>query len=141
MLVSSEPLKSLADPIRLVLSRYCLTDEVQRTDIKTTYRDFYDGERERVSALSGADEVLFLGEDDYLKAGSFTSFFLEREGQLLTPRGPGLLPGVLRAELLDMGRVIEADLTLDDLKSADVLYVGNSLRGLMRAEMIGFDPV
>lgn len=139
--VSIHPYPDAKDVLKLAISRYPLTDTVQRTDIKTSARDFYDGERERVCALSDADEVLFLGDDGLLKEGSFTSFFIERGDQLLTPRLPGLLPGVLRADLLAEGKAVEADLTLDDLREAEAIYVGNSLRGLMRATLISEFPI
>lgn len=135
------PLLALEEPLRLALSRHRLSEAVQRTDIKTSRRDFYDGERERVAALSGADEVLFRNPDGQIMEGSFTSLFVQAEGRLLTPRGPGLLPGILRSELLDQGVASEGELTMDDLIDADALFVGNSLRGLMQATLISPDPV
>ncbi|TIT17894.1 MAG: hypothetical protein E5W86_22370, partial [Mesorhizobium sp.] len=58
------------------------------------------------------------------------------DGVLATPRlDCGLLPGVLRGELLDEGRAAEAIYTLDDLKAARAVYVGNSLRGLIPAKL------
>ncbi|MGB3456089.1 MAG: aminotransferase class IV, partial [Litorimonas sp.] len=141
-----EPLTPMREPVRLALSRYALSDAVQRTDIKTSRRDFYDGERARLSALCGADEVLFLGADDRLREGSFTTLFVQNGGRLLTPRAsevgaPGLLPGVLRADLLARGLAVEADITLPVLLAADAVFVGNSLRGLLRAELISPDRV
>ncbi|MGJ8560196.1 MAG: aminodeoxychorismate synthase component I [Litorimonas sp.] len=135
------PLVDIDTPLMLALSRYPLTPAVQRTDIKTSHRDFYDGERDRVHALSGADEVLFMGDDGLLKEGSFTSLFIQVGVRLLTPRGPGLLPGVLRAELLEQGRAVEAQVTLAELLSADALFVGNSLRGLMPAILLSADAI
>jgi len=41
----------------------------------------------------------------------------------------GLLPGVLRAELLERGVIAEAVLTLADLRRADGLWLINSVRG------------
>lgn len=136
---AQSPLIDLKPPLTLALSRYPLTPAVQRTDIKTSRRDFYTGEHERIRALSNADEVLFLGDDGRLKEGSFTSLFIQVGDRLLTPRGPGLLPGILRAELLRDGRAVEADLGVDDLLSADAIFVGNSLRGLMPATLISPD--
>jgi para-aminobenzoate synthetase/4-amino-4-deoxychorismate lyase len=92
---------------------------------KTTDRAFYDDARD------GVFEVLF-DRDGQLTEGSFTSLFVERDGVLLTPPlGLGLLPGVLRGELLDSGRAVEAVLTRADL--ADGFFLGNALRGLMPA--------
>lgn len=135
------PLVDFDTPITLAMSRYPLTPAVQRTDIKTSHRDFYDGERERITGLSGADEVLLFGDDGLLKEGSFTSLFIQVGDSLLTPRGPGLLPGVLRAELLNSGQAVEADVSVADLRSADAIFVGNSLRGLMVATLLSPDLV
>lgn len=139
--LTSVPLTAIDTPLKLAISRYPLTAIVQRTDIKTAHRDFYDGERERIGALVGADEVLFLGGDGCLKEGSFTSLFIQDGDRLLTSRGPGLLPGILRAELLDTGQAAEADISLDDLNTADAIFMGNSLRGLMPAILLSSDPV
>jgi 4-amino-4-deoxychorismate lyase len=46
-----------------------------------------------------------------------------------------LLPGVLRAELLDEGRAREAIYSYGDLQSAKAIFVGNSLRGLIPAKL------
>jgi para-aminobenzoate synthetase/4-amino-4-deoxychorismate lyase len=59
---------------------------------------------------------------------------VERGGRLLTPPlASGLLPGTLRAELMAEGRAIERILELEDLESAEAVYLGNSVRGLVRA--------
>ena len=102
---------------------------------KTTNRAFYDEPRQRAHAAHGVDEVLFLNENDELTEGSITNLFVERDGLLLTPPlSAGLLPGTLRAELIATGKAIEQRLTLADLQTADAIWLGNSLRGLMRAE-------
>ena len=103
---------------------------------KTTRRELYDREWQHYSER-GADEVIYLNERGELAEGSRTTIFLEKDGRLLTPAlGSGLLPGTLRAELIASGRAKEAVLGLDDLKSADAVYLGNSVRGLVRAEQI-----
>lgn len=95
---------------------------------KTSRRAFYDRARE----AAGTWEVLFTDPDGYLTEGSFTSLFVERDGTLVTPPlARGLLPGVLRAELLDSGRAVEGDLTPADL--AHGFFLGNALRGLVAA--------
>ncbi len=133
------PFTELSGPIRLALSRYPLTQASQETRIKSTARDFYDGERARVSALTGADEVIFLNAKGQLCEGSFTSLFIEKDGALLTPAlSCGLLPGVLRQDLVETGQAVETKLTLADFDAADRIFVGNSLRGLMPAAFIDF---
>ncbi len=102
---------------------------------KTSSRRFYDEARRR----AGADEVVFVDPDGFLTEGSFTSVFVERDGLLLTPPlARGLLPGVLRAELIDIGRAVEHELTADDLAAG--FHVGNALRGLMSAFVTVAEP-
>lgn len=102
-----------------------------RLSHKTSDRGFYDKARK----ASGGHEVLFVDGDGYLTEGSFTSLFVEKDGVLNTPPlQRGLLPSVLRRELIENGRAIEAELTPDDLSSD--FFVGNSLRGLIPAKRV-----
>ncbi|WP_085808348.1 aminodeoxychorismate synthase component I [Sphingomonas sp. TZW2008] len=95
---------------------------------KTSDRAFYDAARR----ASGMDEVVFVDPDGFVTEGSFTNVFVARDGRLLTPPSRrGLLPGVLRAELLESGRAVEHDLRADDLCGG--FFLGNALRGLMPA--------
>jgi para-aminobenzoate synthetase/4-amino-4-deoxychorismate lyase len=104
---------------------------------KTTNRAFYDDTRLRYQAETGCQEVLFANEHGFLTEGSYMTLFVKRQGQLLTPAlRHGLLPGTLRAGLLELGLAAEADLTPADLASADEIYVGNSVRGLVRARIL-----
>jgi len=52
------------------------------------------------------------------------------------PLASGLLPGTLRAELIAQGKAEECVLTLADLARADAIWLGNSVRGLIRAEWV-----
>lgn len=108
---------------------------------KTTRRAIYDRPREEAMKLYGANEVVFRNERGELTEGSFTNLFVERGGLLLTPPlSSGLLPGTLRAELLACGKAREAVLRANDLASADAIYLGNSVRGLVAAERIATAP-
>ena len=101
---------------------------------KTTDRGFHE-EALAVARAGGAREALLVRDDGLVTEGSFTNVFVERGGVLLTPPASlGLLPGVLRAELLVEGRAREAELTLEDL--ADGFFIGNALRGLIPARLM-----
>ena len=101
---------------------------------KTSDRSFYEAGLKAARA-AGAEEAVFLRDDGLLTEGCFTSLFVERGGQLLTPPARlGLLPGVLRASLLQSGRAQEAELTVDDL--AGGFLIGNAVRGLMPAQLL-----
>lgn len=98
---------------------------------KTTRRDLYEDELAR----SGADEVLFLNERDEVCEGARANVFLPRGDLLLTPPlASGLLPGTLRARLLREGRAREEYLAIEDFEDA-AFYMGNSVRGLVRARL------
>ena len=101
---------------------------------KTTDREFYDAGL-RAARAAGAVDALFLRDDGLVTEGCITSLFVERGGQLLTPPARlGLLPGVLRRSLIEAGRAVEAELTLDDL--AEGFLIGNALRGLAPARLL-----
>ncbi|MCW5646130.1 MAG: aminodeoxychorismate synthase component I [Sphingopyxis sp.] len=102
-----------------------------RLSHKTSLRAAYDDARRD----SGAAEVVFVDAPGFVTEGSWSNIFVERDGQLLTPPlSLGLLPGVLRAELIDKGRAVESHLRLADL--ADGFFIGNSLRGLVPARLV-----
>jgi para-aminobenzoate synthetase/4-amino-4-deoxychorismate lyase len=131
------PAPSAAGVMRYVISERSTDSRDPSLYHKTTRRALYDGEFERLSRETGCDEVLFLNERGELTEGSRTNLFIERGGRLLTPPvSSGLLDGTLRRELLGSGRAEEAVLTLDDLARAEHVFLGNSVRGLQRAERL-----
>jgi len=140
--VTAKRLANLKTPVKIMLSRFALTPSLQTIGAKTNRRQFYDGERRRIGYLSGADEVVFVNSKNEICEGSFTSIFMQCGDQILTPDlSCGLLPGILRAELIKTGKVKEALITLDDMQRARAIYVGNSLRGLMEARFLQDIPI
>jgi para-aminobenzoate synthetase/4-amino-4-deoxychorismate lyase len=106
---------------------------------KTTRRALYDEEFTRAQADKGCGEVVFLNERGELTEGSRTNLFVERDGVLLTPPVRcGLLDGTLRRDLIENLQVAteERVLTLRDLDAAERIFLGNSVRGLMRARRL-----
>ena len=99
--------------------------------VKSSNRFAYD--QARATLPSGLDEVIFLNERGEVCDGSITTVFFDAgQGLCTPPLACGLLPGVLRAELLAAGTVREAVLHADHLGRVQ-LWVGNSLRGLIPA--------
>jgi branched-subunit amino acid aminotransferase/4-amino-4-deoxychorismate lyase len=98
---------------------------------KTTRREIYES---ALAQAQDADEVVFLNERDEICEGARTNVFVERDGALLTPPlSCGLLPGVFRADLLRQGKAREKILKRDELR--EKLFLGNALRGLLRARL------
>jgi para-aminobenzoate synthetase/4-amino-4-deoxychorismate lyase len=135
--VTSVPLSPNPEKFRFVIANETLDSTSVWLAHKTTNRAFYDSPRIAAHDTLGVDEVVFLNERGELTEGSITNLFIERSGKLLTPAlSSGLLPGTLRAELIDTGKAQEAILTLADLAAADAIWLGNSVRGLIRAEFL-----
>ncbi|MES5047398.1 aminotransferase class IV family protein [Rhizobium nepotum] len=103
---------------------------------KSSRREPYDAARAEFSTEE-ADEVLLLNERGELCEGSSTSIFVEMpDGQLLTPPlDSGILPGVLRADLIRERKARGQALKPQDIAGRR-LFVGNSLHGLIAAELV-----
>ena len=135
--VTRSNLTHKSTPLRLKISPQRVSSADESLTLKTSPMPLYDAARAELSRQDDCDEFVFLNEREQITEGSYTNVFLKRNGRLLTPPlSCGLLAGVLRRDLLDTGKAIEAVLTADDLKDGE-LYVGNSVRGLLRAALIG----
>ena len=113
----------------------------QRSDdpwlrVKSTRRAAYDAAR--AALPPDLDEVVFQNERGEVCDGTITTLFFDRgDGQMRTPPlSSGLLPGVLRAELLASGCAVEEVLFTGDLPQVR-LWLGNALRGLIAADWAG----
>ena len=103
--------------------------------LKSTRRAAYDAAR--AALPPGIDEAILTNTRGEVCDGSITTVFFDAGSGLCTPpRSAGLLPGVLRAEMLALGRCREAPLRAGDLPRVR-LWLGNSLRGLIPATFEG----
>lgn len=101
---------------------------------KTSRRPAYDAARAALPA--GVDEALLLNERGEVCEGTISNVFADLGAGLVTPPlACGLLPGVLRGEMLARGACREAVLSPEDLRRGRV-FVGNSLRGLIPARLV-----
>jgi para-aminobenzoate synthetase/4-amino-4-deoxychorismate lyase len=102
---------------------------------KTNWREAYE---EELSRLPNCDEVLFVNEHGHVTEGSKTNVFVRRAGRLVTPPlEDGLLDGCLRRTLIEDGACVEGVLFPRDLETGDDVFLGNSLRGLIKAVPAG----
>jgi para-aminobenzoate synthetase/4-amino-4-deoxychorismate lyase len=126
---------SLPEPVKVAALPHPLDPSDWRLAHKTSDRGFYEDALEAAQSFGAAEAVLVRG-DGFVTEGSWTSVFVDGpDGVLLTPPVTlGLLPGVLREHLITEGRAREAELTLDTL--AGGFWLGNALRGLLRATLI-----
>ncbi len=102
--------------------------------IKSTRRAAYDAAR--AGLPDELDEVIFQNERGEVCDGSITTVFFDRgQGMRTPPLSSGLLPGVLRADLGCPEEVLYAA----DLPAVR-LWVGNALRGVMKAAFVAGVP-
>ena len=120
--------------VRIAKTRLDSADTLLR--VKTTRRSVYEAARAEYPP-GEVDEVLLLNEKDEVCEGTITSIFLDDgSGRLKTPPiSSGLLAGVLRTELICQRKARIGRIRLGELENA-TLYLGNSLRGLIRAQLL-----
>lgn len=96
---------------------------------KTTNRSCYDS-RYKEAIEKDFDEVIFLNEKDELTEGAISNVFLKIRGKWYTsPLSSGLLSGIWRAKTMKELAAEEKILYIEDLRSAEEIIVGNSVRG------------
>lgn len=104
--------------------------------IKSTNRTLYDATR--AALPPGIDDAIFANERGEVCDGTITTLFFDAGAGLCTPPLTcGLLPGVLRADMLAHGQCRESILLAKDLPQTR-LYVGNALRGLIPARWTAY---
>ncbi len=98
--VTEGPLVPLANPWQVGLARERLVAGDPWLGIKTTRRAVYDAAR--AALAEGLDEVVFQNERGEVCDGTITTLFFDAgEGMCTPPVSSGLLPGVLRDEMLE----------------------------------------
>ncbi len=138
--LSAVPLDKLpAGPVPVLLAGSPLPAMSALMRHKTTWRDRYDAAL-REAQVRGAFDMLFHDETGRLTEGARSNVFLRLDGQWLTPAlaGDGILPGTMRAKLLEdpAWQAREAHLTLADLRRAERIVLTNALRGAIEARLV-----
>jgi para-aminobenzoate synthetase/4-amino-4-deoxychorismate lyase len=135
LVLQSGQLAPLQEPVELLLS-----DEPTHADDlflrhKTSVRSRYDAAW-RAAESQGAFDTLFFNERDELTEGGRSNVFVRIGGRWYTPPlSAGLLPGVMRAAMLDdpSWGAIEVPISRAMLLRAQEVVVCNALRGPLRA--------
>jgi para-aminobenzoate synthetase/4-amino-4-deoxychorismate lyase len=111
---------------------------VDRRDVRL-YHKFVDRARYdaiRESAAGTFDVVLWNAEGEVTEL-TRGNLVVELEGRRFTPPlDSGLLAGILRGELLELGEIEERVLTLDDARRAGRLWFVNALRGWVPIRLV-----
>ena len=133
--LTSGVLAPLHEPVTLVLASETTTSDDIFLRHKTSVRSRYDAAWKAAEA-SGAFDALFFNERGELTEGGRSNVFVRVGACWFTPPlAAGVLPGVMRAVLLDAPawNASEHVITRAMLERADDIVVCNALRGPLRA--------
>ena len=132
---------SLLLPLTLPVVVLIASEPMLSTDVflrhKTTHRARYD-HAWRAAEAEGAFDQLFCNQHGEVTEGARSNLFVQIDGRWYTPPlATGVLPGVMRAQLLDdpAWQASERVLTLDQVRSAQSIVVCNALRGALPARL------
>lgn len=122
-------------PWRVALAATPVDDRSPFIFNKTTRRETYDAARR---ARPDVDDVLLWNQRGEVTESTIANLVVETSaGRLTPPVECGLLPGVLRSELVEAGVVREQLVTKDDLTCVSRIWLVNSLRGWIEARLVG----
>jgi para-aminobenzoate synthetase/4-amino-4-deoxychorismate lyase len=136
--VVTAPLAALAEPVGLLVA----SDMTRADDVflrhKSSMRARYDAAWRDAEAQGGFD-TLFFNDHGELTEGGRSNVFIRLDGRWLTPPlASGVLPGVMRSELLadPAWSARECVITRDMLEAASEVVVCNALRGPLKARLM-----
>ena len=133
--VQHAPLGLLVEPVRVLLA----PDATSASDVflrhKTSIRARYDAAW-RDAEAHGCFDTLFFNEREELTEGGRSNVFVKLDGRWYTPPlSSGVLPGIMRAVLLDdpAWAAEERVITRAMLQGADEIMLCSALRGAIKA--------
>ena len=137
LVVALAPARHWATTAKVVVVPWVRNERAPSAGVKTTsYAD-------NVVALAhakaaGGDEALFANTVGDLCEGTGTNVFVVRDGVVSTPPlSSGCLAGVTRALLLEWADVVEEDLPLSALDTADEVFLTSSTRDVQGVHAVG----
>ncbi len=132
--VRVQALIDLPEQLSFVIARERMNSSDPLLRHKTTARSLYDSVLRRLKAE--CFDALFFNEREEMTEGARSNVFLTKNGKWFTPPvESGLLDGIMRQEILRTRPVRVQRLYRDDLLNADVVYLSNALRGLVRVKL------
>jgi para-aminobenzoate synthetase/4-amino-4-deoxychorismate lyase len=131
--VEAEDFTPTPGPVRLGLAGRPVRSEDVLLFHKHDGRDRYDSLR---GSRPDIDDVVLWNEHREVTESTIASLAVHLDGRWWTPPlAAGLLPGVERGRLIDLGVLRERDITIDELLHADGVALVNSLRGWREASL------
>ena len=99
---------------------------------KTSRRTIYNTEYQKYNVY----DVIFINNQGFIGEASRHNIFIKKQNRWITPPlSAGILPGIMRQIFIETTEVLEKNITLDELKNADEIWLSNSIRGLIKVEL------
>jgi para-aminobenzoate synthetase/4-amino-4-deoxychorismate lyase len=126
------------EPIRLAIDERPIASSDARSFHKLVDRRHFDDRRKRHPY---ADDVLCVNEHGRITESTNANVAFLMDGTWVTPRmEEGLLPGILRAVLLNDDTIVEGVVTITQARRAEAIGLINSVRGWYPAVLVDHDP-
>ena len=134
--IASTPLEPGRNPALLLIASAPVAASSVFLRHKTTQRPIHNQALAQAQA-AGCDDALMFNTEGQVTECAIHNVMIAKGGKLVTPPVEcGLLPGVYRQHLLATHPEIrEAAIDLDDVLSADRIFIFNSVRGLRPARI------
>ncbi|HOW98351.1 MAG TPA: aminodeoxychorismate synthase component I [Kiritimatiellia bacterium] len=130
--IEAQPLIPDEEPWRVALADEPVNSRDPFLYHKTTRREIYD---RRLAAHPGCRDVILWNERGEITESCLANVSAVIGGREYTPPvGCGLLPGTLRGEWLESGRLAERVIRIEEWRQAEAVHLFNSVRGRIRIE-------
>ncbi|HEY4125119.1 MAG TPA: aminotransferase class IV, partial [Rhizomicrobium sp.] len=128
LLITAAPIPAPLTPARCIVASVTRRNEYSPL-CRIKSLNYLDAILARQEAHThAADEAILLNTQGRVTETTVANLFIVKVGQVLTPPlKDGCLPGVMRAAVIALGGVKEQSLGVEDLASADEIFLSNSL--------------
>lgn len=104
------------------------------TDSST--RGFYTQMQQKYIQDDKFKELIYFNQDDYVTETRFHNIVIKKDSKMYTPKiTDGVLDGVYRRYLIESEKVLEKSITRQELEKADKIYLINSVKGMIPAQL------
>lgn len=123
-------------PYKILVDASIVKSTNKNSWIKSGNRDFYNATIEMAKQFNCNDALIF-NENGFISESCIANIILENDEKYYTPPlEDGCVSGVYRQYLINKNDKIQIQsLTIDDLKSANKIYLCNAVRGLFEVEI------
>jgi para-aminobenzoate synthetase/4-amino-4-deoxychorismate lyase len=116
-------------PLRVCAVAWVVDRQDRLLRHKTTWRHRLDHALHQAQQ-AGFDEILLGNNLGQVTEGAIRSLLVCLDGRwYVPPVEDGLLPGIWRQQAMEHHQARERSMTLDDLRQADAIWMGNAVRG------------